>query len=72
MFSITVLWVGSTAGVNVLVIFMAKDDKVHTRLRGSKLVNICESSEVSRVIPKKSAYMDDDIGEGGESGSPWY
>ena len=44
------------------MIFLAKDDKVHTRLGGAKLVNICGCLEVSRVIPKKSVYMNDDIG----------
>ena len=37
-FSITVLWVGSAAGVNVPVIFLAKGKKMHPRLRGNNLV----------------------------------
>ena len=32
--SITVLWVGSTSGVNGPVIFLAKGTKVHPRIRG--------------------------------------
>ena len=37
-FSITVLRVGSEAGVNGPVIFLAKVTKVHPRLRGNNLV----------------------------------
>ena len=37
-FSITVLRVGSAAGVNGPVIFLAKGKKVHPRLRGNNLV----------------------------------
>ena len=58
-FSITVLWVGSAAGVNGLVIFLVKGKKVHQRLRGDNLVTKYVSSEVFCVVPKKSAYMDD-------------
>ena len=39
-FSITVLQVGSAAGVNGAVIFLAKGAKVHPRLIGTNLVNI--------------------------------
>ena len=38
--SITVLLVGSAAGVNDPVLFMAKGTKVHPRLRGTNLVTI--------------------------------
>ena len=38
-FSITVLRVGSAAGVNGPVIFLAKGTKVHPRMRGNNLVN---------------------------------
>ena len=37
-FSITVLRVGSAAGVNGPVIFLAKGEKVHSRLKGNNLV----------------------------------
>ena len=59
-FSITVLRVGSAAGVNGLVIFLAKCTKVHPRLRGNNLVTKYGLLEVSCVIPNKAAYMDDE------------
>ena len=37
-FSITVLWVGSTAGVNVTVIFLENRTKVKPKLVGTNLV----------------------------------
>ena len=62
-FSITVLWVGSAKGVNYPVIFMAKETKVHPRLRGNNLVTKYESPEGIGVIPNKAAYMDDETWE---------
>ena len=59
-FSITVLRVGSAAGVNGPVIFLAKGTKVHPRLRGNNLVIKHGLPEGSCVIPNKSAYIDDD------------
>ena len=58
-FSITVLRVGSAAGVNGPVIFLAKGTKVHPRLRGNNLVTKYGFPEGSCVIPNKAAYMDD-------------
>ena len=57
-FSITVLRVGSAAGVNGPVIFLAKGKKVHPRLRGNNLVTKYGFPEGSCVIPNKAAYMD--------------
>ena len=59
-FSITVLRVGSTAGVNGPVIFLEKGTKVHPRLRGKNLVTKYGLPEGSCVIPNKAAYMDDE------------
>ena len=59
-FSITVLRVGIAAGVNGLVIFLAKGTKVHTRLRGNNLVAKHGLPEGSCVISNKAAYMDDE------------
>ena len=59
-FSATVLWVGSAAGVNGTVMFMVKGEKVHPRIRGTNLVTRYGLPEGSYVIPKKSAYMDDE------------
>ena len=53
-FSITVLQVGSAAGVN-------GPKKVHPRIRGTNLVTRYGLPEVSCLIPKKASYMDDDI-----------
>ena len=58
-FSITVLRVGSAAGVNVPVIFLSKGEKFHPRLRGNNLVTKYGLPEGSCVIPNKAAYMDD-------------
>ena len=58
-FSIKLLLVGSAAGVNGPVIFMAKGTKVQPRLRGTNLVTRYELPVVSCVIPNKAAYMDD-------------
>ena len=58
-FSITVLQVGSAAGVNGPVIFLTKGTKVHPRLRGKNLVTKYGFPEESCVIPNKTAYMDD-------------
>ena len=58
-FSITVLRVGSAAGVNGPVIFLAKGTKVHPRLRGNNLMTKYGFPEGSCVIPNKAAYMDD-------------
>ena len=60
-FSIKILWAGSAAGVNGPLICMEKGKKVHPRLRGTNLVNICELPEGSCVIPNKAEYMDDEI-----------
>ena len=59
-YSITVLRVGSSAGVNVPVIFLAKGTEVHPRLRGNNLVTKYGLPEGSCVIPNKAAYMDDE------------
>ena len=59
-FLIIVLWVGSAAGVNGPVIFLAKGTKVHPRLRGNNLVTKYGLPEGSCVIPNKAAYMDDE------------
>ena len=58
-FSITVLRVGSAAGVNGPVIFLAKGTKVHPRLRGNTLVTKYGLPEGSCVIPNKAAYIDE-------------
>ena len=42
------------------VIFMAKGEKVHPRLRGKNLVTRYGFPEGSCVIPNKAAYMDDE------------
>ena len=59
-FSITVLRVGSEAVVNGPVIFLEKWTKLHPRLKVTNLVTRYGFSEVSYVIPKISAYMDDE------------
>ena len=59
-FSITVLQVGSAVDVNGPVIFLAKGEKVHPRLRGNNLVTKYELPEGYCVIPNKAAYMDDE------------
>ena len=59
-FSITVLRVGSAAGVNGPVIFLEKGTKVHPRLRVNNLVTKYGLPEGSCVIPNKAAYMDDE------------
>ena len=59
-FSITVLRVGSAAGVNGPVIFMAKVTKVHPRLKGSNFVTTYGFPEGSCVIPNKAEGMDDE------------
>ena len=58
-FSITVLRVASTAGVNGTLIFLAKGAKVHPRMRGKYLETKYGLPEGSCVIPKKASYMDD-------------
>ena len=57
-FSITVLRVESSAGVNSTVIFLENGTKVHHRLRENKLVTKYGLPEGSCVIPNKAAYMD--------------
>ena len=42
------------------MIFMEKGTKVHQRLRDNKLVNKYGLTEEYFVIPKKSAFMDDE------------
>ena len=59
-FSVTVCRVGSAAGVNGPVIFLAKGTKFYPRLRGNNLLNKYGFPEESCVIPKKAAYMDDE------------
>ena len=59
-FSIKFLWVGSAAGVNGPVIFLAKFTKVHPKLRGNNSVTKYGLPEGSCVIPNKAAYMDDE------------
>ena len=59
-FLITVLWVGSAAGVNGPVIFLENGTKVQPRLRGTNLVTRYELPEGSYEIPNKEAYMDDE------------
>ena len=58
-FQITVLRVGSAAGVNVPVIFLIKGTKGYPRLSGNNLVTKYVFPEGSCVIPNKAAYMDD-------------
>ena len=60
IFPITVLGVVSAAGVNGPFIFMMHGTKVYPRLRGNNLVTRYGFSEGYCVIPKKSAYMDDE------------
>ena len=62
-FSIKVLQVGSTAGMNGPVIIMAKGKKFHQRTRGNNLVTKYGLPERSCVIPKKAAYMDGETWE---------
>ena len=59
MVFITVLRVGSAAGVNGPVIFLAKGTKVNPMLRGNTLVTKYGFPEGSCVIPNKAAYIDD-------------
>ena len=59
-FSIAVLSVGSAAGVNSTVIFLAKGEKLYPRLRGNNLVTKYGLPEGSFVIPNKVSYMDDE------------
>ena len=63
MFSITVLWVGIAAGVNVPVIFLENGKKVYPRIRGTNLVTRYGLLEGSCVIPNKAAYMVDQTWE---------
>ena len=58
-FSITVLRVGSAAGVNGPVIFLEYGTNVHPRLRGNNWTTKYGLLEESCVIPNKAAYMDD-------------
>ena len=59
-FLITVLWVGSTAGVNAPVIFLEKGTKVHPKLIGKNLTNRYVFPEGSCAVSNKAAYMDDE------------
>ena len=45
------------------MLFVAKGKKVHPRIRGTNLVTRYGLPEGSCVIPKKSAYMDDETWE---------
>ena len=58
-FSTTILWVGSAAGVNGTVIFLAKGIKVHHSMIGKNLVTIYVFPEGSFVITNKPPYMDE-------------
>ena len=58
--SITVPWVGSAAGVNGPVLFLAKGTKVHPKLSVTKLVTIYGLPEGSCVITNKAACMYDE------------
>ena len=49
--------------MNGPVIFITKGTKVHPRVRGTNLVTRYGLPEVSCVIPKESAYMDDETWE---------
>ena len=46
--------------MNDPVIFLAKGEKVHPRLRGNNLVTKSGFPEGSCVIPNKTVYMDDE------------
>ena len=46
--------------MNGSVIFMAKGTKLHHRIKGTNLVIIYVSPEVSCVIPNKASYMNDE------------
>ena len=59
-FSMTVLRVESTSGVNGLVVLLVKMTKVKPRLRGTNLVTIYGFPERYFVIPNKAEYMDDE------------
>ena len=59
-FSITVLRVGSAAGLNGPVIFLAKGKNLHPRLKGTNLATRSGFPEVFCVIPNKASYMDDE------------
>ena len=63
MFSITVLWFGISAGVNVPVTFLANGIKVYPSLRGTNMVTRYGLPEGYCVISNKAAYMEDDIWE---------
>ena len=58
--STRVPWVGSAVGMNSPVIFLAKGENAHPRLRGTNLVTIYGLKEGSCVIPNESACMDDE------------
>ena len=59
-FSITVLRVGSAAGLNGPVIFLTMGTKLHPSLRGTNLVPRYKFPEGYFLIPNKSVYMDGD------------
>ena len=59
-FSITVLRVGSAAGLNGPVIFMTKGEKLYPSIRGTNLVTRYEFPEGYFLIPNKAVYMDGD------------
>ena len=58
--SVTVLRVGSAAGVNGPVVFVPKGREVPRRFRGDRLHSVYGLPEGSCVIPNKNGYMDDD------------
>ena len=58
--SITVIWVGSEAGVNGSVIFLSKGTNMQPRLRSRKLVTRYWLLEGYCVITDKAAYTDDE------------
>ena len=56
-FSITVLWIGSAAGVNDPVILLKRGTKVHHIIRDKNLVTRYGLAEESCGIPKNPEYM---------------
>ena len=58
-----ILGVGSEESVRVPVIFLAKGTLVHPRFRGTNLLIRYVLPEVSCVIPKIAACMDDETWE---------
>ena len=73
VFSITVLRVGSVAGVNGPVISLSKGRYLYPRLRGNNLVTKYGLLEGYCVIPNKAEYMDDNTwAKVVKVVAPWY